>query len=156
MDSGTNGRDNAEHLDRDLSLQEATRLYDVSLRTLRNRVRCGEIPAYKTRGPWGQEWRVNGRTLEAAEFPRRPVVLGTDDDDPRVAALEQELATLRRVVVAERQRADRADSELGYAMLECGRLRSALAKALRDDDEHVDGSPRTSAPPRISPVPRQA
>src|SRR4051794_8179236 len=113
MDSGTNGRDNAEHLDRDLSLQEATRLYDVSLRTLRHRVRCGEIPAYKTRGPWGQEWRVNGRTLEAAEFPRRPVVLGTDDDDPRVAALEQELATLRRVVVAERQRADRADSELG-------------------------------------------
>ena len=155
MDSGEVGTDIVEHLDRDLSLQEATRLYDVSLRTLRNRVRCGEIPAYKTRGPWGQEWRVNGRTLEACEFPRRPVVLGTVDDDPRVTALEAELATLRRVVVAERERADRADSELGYAMLECGRLRSALAKALRDSEESTDGSPRTSVPPQ-TPVPRQA
>jgi hypothetical protein len=155
MDSGNNGTDNAEHLDRDLSLQEATQLYEVSLRTLRNRVRCGEIPAYKTRGPWGQEWRVNGRTLEAAEYARRPVVLGTDDGDPRVAALEEELATLRRVVVAERQRADRADGELGYAMLENGRLRSALAKALRDSEQGANGSVHPPAT-HTSPVPRQA
>ena len=145
MDSGKDGTDLVEHLDRDLSLQEATRLYDVSLRALRNRVRCGEIPAYKTRGPWGQEWRVNGRTLEASGLRRRPVELGMTDSDPRVAALEAELATLRRVVVAERERGDQADRELGYAMLECGRLRSALAKALQHPEGCADGTPGTPA-----------
>jgi hypothetical protein len=144
MDSGKDGTDSAEHLDRDLSLREATRLYDVSLRTLRNRLRCGWIPAYKTHGPWGQEWRVNGRTLEASEFARRPVELGTDDGDPRVAALEAELGRLRRIVVVERERADQADRELGYAMLECGRLRSALAKALQLSQGCADGSPGPS------------
>ena len=122
-----------DDLDRDLSLKEAARLYDVSQQTLRNRVRFGRLPAYKTRGPWGHEWRINGRSLEAAGIARRPPT--KDDENPRVAALEAEVARLWRLVAAERNRADEADRELGYAMLQTGRLRSALDRALQHHEE---------------------
>ena len=93
---------------------------------------------------------MNGTVLEASGLRRRPVEVGTEDRDPRIAALEAELATLRRVVVAERERADQADRELGYAMLECGRLRSALAKTLPHMDGGADGHPGAFAGAGVS------
>lgn len=111
----------------DLSLQEAADLYEVALATLARKVRLGQVSAYKIRGPWGREWRVSRHAMEAAGYRRRPPA--AESTDPRVAALEQQVAHLRRVVAAERYRADRADRELGSVMLECGRLRSALARA---------------------------
>ena len=114
----------------DLSLQEAAALYDVSLATLRKRVRWGEILAYKARGPWGNEWRVTRRALEAFGYEPRPQTPVEDlSPDQRVTSLERELATIRRVVALEKRRADQADQELGHLMLEMGRLRSALSRA---------------------------
>lgn len=112
----------------DLSLQEAARLYEVSLTTLRRRVRRGEVRASKVRGPWGPEWRVSRRALEDLGMRARPV-LADGAEHPRIVELEREVASLRRVVAVERLRADRADQELGFAMLESGRLRAALARA---------------------------
>ncbi len=119
----------AGHETGDLSLQEAARLYDVPLRTLGNRVRWGEIDAYKTRGPWGHEWRVSTQALEAFGYQRRRVPEGTSEaaPDPRVAELERELAAAGRSVAAERHKAEEADRRLGAALLESGRLRAALA-----------------------------
>ena len=113
----------------DISLQEAARLYDVSLTTLRKRVRWGEIFAYKTRGAWGHEWRVSGPALEAYGYRRRTEDAVETPLEHRVASLEREIATLRRLVTLHRERADQADRELGEAMLESGRLRAALDAA---------------------------
>jgi hypothetical protein len=119
----------------DISLHQAARLYHVSLTTLRRRVRWGEIFAYKTRGPWGDEWRVSGPALEAYGFRRRAVTAGETPLEDRVASLEREIATLRRLVTLHRERADQADRELGAAMLECGRLQAALEAARGEVDE---------------------
>ncbi len=55
-----------------LSLKDAAEIYDLSLRTLSNRVRNGEVQAVKRRGPWGHEWRVTPEALEAFGYkPRR-------------------------------------------------------------------------------------
>jgi hypothetical protein len=117
----------------DLSLQEAAALYDVSLATLRKRVRSGQILAYKARGPWGHEWRVTRRALEAFGYQPRPSVPADElSTDERVVSLERELAAIRRVVSLEKQRADQADRELGHLMLEMGRLRTALSRAQRE------------------------
>ncbi len=129
------GRTTLDDQNCDLSLQEAAQLYDVSLRTLGNRVRWGEIDAYKARGPWGQEWRVTRKALESFGYRRREAPEPTSD--PRTAELERELAAARRAAAAERNRADEADRRLGAALLEVGRLRAALAAAL------VVPSPRT-------------
>ncbi len=114
----------------DLSLHEAAQQYDLSIRTLANRVRNGEIEAHKTRGPWGDQWRVTPRALEAFGYQRREPLSAPIEAtaDPRLADLESELATARRVAAAERNRADEADRELGEAMREIGRLRAALAR----------------------------
>lgn len=119
----------AGHESADLSLQEAARLYEVPLRTLGNRVRWGEIDAYKARGPWGYEWRVSTQALEAFGYQRRRVPDGTSEGapDPRVVELERELAAARRSVAAERHKAEEADRRLGAARLESGRLRATLA-----------------------------
>ncbi len=111
----------------DLSLQEAAQLYDVLLRTLGNRVRWGEIDAYKTRGPRGREWRVTHKALESFGYRRREAAEPTSD--PRTAELERDLAAARRAAAAERNRADEVDRRLGAALLEAGRLRAALADA---------------------------
>ena len=113
----------------DISLQEAARLYDVSLTTLRKRVRWGEIFAYKTRGAWGDEWRVSGPALEAAGYQRRTATAEETSLEHRVASLEREITTLRRLVAMHRERAEQADRELGQAMLEVGRLRAALGES---------------------------
>ena len=126
-EAGTAGR-----LGDDLSLPEAARRYDVSLRTLRTRARSGRIAAYKVRGRWGHEWRVSERSLEASGLPRRAAPPEGAASRSRVAYLEEELGAVRRALSTERFRADRANRELGQAMLECGRLRSALAGAVRD------------------------
>ncbi len=105
----------------DLSLQEAAETYDLSLRTLGNRVRCGEIEAYKTRGPWGQEWRVSRKALESFGYRPRQT---TETSSADTAGLERELEAARRAAVAERNRADQADRKLGEAMREIGRLRA--------------------------------
>ncbi len=47
-----------------ISLAEAAHQYGVSARTLCQRLRIGEIPAYKVRGVRGREWRVTPRDLE--------------------------------------------------------------------------------------------
>lgn len=125
----------AEDTAADLSLQEAARLYGVSAATLGRKARWGVVTAYKARGPWGWEWRVSRRSLEASGYRPRPAdgagPAGEADPprDPQVTELQRQIATLRRVVARERLRADRADRELGQAMLECGRLRRALARA---------------------------
>lgn len=119
----------------DISLQEAARLYDVSLATLRKRVRWGEIFAYKTRGPWGHEWRVSGPALEAYGYRRRTQSAEEPSLEVRVATLEREITTLRRQVTLHRERADQADRELGAALLECGRLQAALEAARGEDTE---------------------
>ena len=124
----------------DLSLQEAARLYGVPVATLSKRVRWGQIDAYKVRGPWGHQWRVSREALEAFGYRQVPPS-DEEPQDPRVAELEREVASLRRVLAAERVRADRADRELGQLMLESGRLRSALARARAASGEDSGGSP---------------
>ncbi len=116
--------------DLDLSLQEAARLYAVSVRTLTNRVRWGQMDAYKARGARGLEWRVSRQALETSGYQPR-VEQDRDDQerDSRMLSLERELAEARRVAAAERRRADEADRLLGHAMMECGRLRAALTAA---------------------------
>lgn len=137
----------------DLSLRDAARHYEVSVATLRRQVRSGQVPAYKVRGPWGQEWRVSHQAVGASGYAVRPVE--PDPEDPHVATLRRELGVLRRVVAVERNRADQADRELGQAMLECGRLRSALARAHTEparcpDCVRGDGATSTAAA-RASP-----
>ena len=122
----------------DLSLQEAAALYDVSLATLRKRVRAGQIIGYKTHGPWGKEWRVTPRALERFGYQPRPATRPEDlSPDQQVASLERQLAAIRRVVALEKRRADQADQELGHLMLEMGRLRTALARAQQEAAEQV-------------------
>ncbi|GAA2726527.1 helix-turn-helix domain-containing protein [Cellulomonas aerilata] len=114
----------------DLSLRDAALLYAVALRTLRTRVRCGQIPGYKVRGIRGHEWRVSRDALDISGLAARPAVTTAAGERPgRVAALELELELARLALRAESARADRADQELGFALLECGRLRAALRRA---------------------------
>ncbi len=109
-----------------LSLQEAAARYEVSLRTLGNRVRVGEIDAYKVRGAWGDEWRVSASALEAFGYQRRAKSATGAAADPQVLQLQRELDGARRAAAAERNRADEADRRLGEALMECGRLRALL------------------------------
>jgi hypothetical protein len=112
----------------DLSLHEAAALYTVSARTLAQHIRCGQLAAYKTAGATGREWRVTREALAAAYASRQqPAADGADH--PLLAQLRRELDAARRAASAERRRAEDADRRLGHALLECGRLRSALAAA---------------------------
>jgi len=117
-------------LDVFVSLHEAAQAYDTSAGALRARARAGGLRAYKVAGAHGREWRVSLRSLEAAGFATRVPVPPSGDDHPRVRELEAELTVLRRLLVAEKGRADRADQELGHALLEVGRFRSALTRAV--------------------------
>ncbi len=111
------------------SLRDAARLYDLSLSTLGRRIRNGEIEAFKSEGADRGEWRVTAKALEAFGYQRRPEPAPKDDTyDPRtIRKLERELAATRREAEAQRRRADRADRELGEALMEAARLRAALA-----------------------------
>ena len=114
----------------DLTLHDAAALYAVSARTLAQHIRCGQLPAYKTAGATGREWRVSQDDLVAAGYPLRQPPGATDaPESPRVVQLRRELEAARRAAAAERRRAEDADRRLGHALLECGRLRTALATA---------------------------
>jgi len=112
----------------DLTLQHAAALYAVSARTLAQHVRCGQLPAYKTAGATGREWRVKKEALSAA-YPYRQQPGADAPEHPLVVQLRGELVAARRAAAAERRRAENADRRLGHALLECGRLRTALAAA---------------------------
>ena len=120
---------NAADPARDLSLSEAAAVYAVSARTLAQHIRCGQLPAYKTSGATGRQWRVTRDALEAAGYPHRAAPVAMGEEHPLVAQLRRELTAARRAAAAERGRAEDADRRLGHAMLECGRLRAALAAA---------------------------
>lgn len=111
----------------DLSLHEAATIYAVSARTLAHHIRCGQLPAYKTAGATGREWRVTREAMSAYPYRQQPETDAAED--PLVAQLRRELDAARRAAAAERRRAEDADRRLGHALLECGRLRSALAAA---------------------------
>ncbi len=116
-----------------LSLKDAAEAFDLSLRTLSNRVRNGEIPAFKRRGPWGDEWRVTAEALEQFGYKRRLSGHASDGaSQPQVARLQRDLAAAHRALAAERNRADEADRMLGAAMREVGRLRAALQRSRND------------------------
>ncbi len=113
----------------DLSLQDAARLYDVTLGALRRRVTLGEVAAYKDQGVRGGEWRVTASALTQAGYKLR-ATQGTKDKGAQV-----EVRRLTEALVAERARSTRLDGELGYALLTIGRLRGRLQEAGIDPDE---------------------
>jgi hypothetical protein len=111
-----------------LSLPEAAQRYGLSLRALSQRVRTGEIPAYKVRGLRGREWRVLPEELEQCGYTARA------EPPPSAAsaelvALQQHIRTLEGQLAAERRRSATLDQHLGEALLECGRLRAQAAAA---------------------------
>lgn len=114
-------------LDVFVSLREASQAYDISVAALRSRIGFGELRAYKVAGRNGHEWRVSLRSLKAAGYAPRLPAQTSRSDSARVRELEAELAAVRRRAAAEQRRADRADQELGYALLELGRLRSSTS-----------------------------
>ena len=125
MDSDPHDAD-ATDLACDLSLHEAAAIYAVSARTLAQHIRCGQLSAYKTAGATGREWRVTRGALSAAYALRQP---SEPLEHPLVQQLRRDLAAARRAAAAERRRAEDADRRLGHALLECGRLRTALNAA---------------------------
>ena len=112
----------------DLTLHDAAALYAVSARTLAQHIRRGQLDAYKTAGATGREWRVTTEALSAA-YPNRQQPDADAPEHPVVVQLRRELDAARRATAAERRRAEDADRRLGHALLECGRLRTALAAA---------------------------
>ncbi len=114
----------------DLSLQEAARLYDLSLPTLGRRIRNGEIEAYKSEGGHRGEWRVSAKALEDFGYKRRSQPAPPKDETQpsrEIRRLEREVSAARREAAAQRRKAEHADRELGAAQMEVGRLRAALA-----------------------------
>jgi hypothetical protein len=114
----------------DLTLRDAAELYDVTVKTLAQHLRCGQLVGFKSRGAAGREWRVTREALDDAGYRPRPqtACVGAWGGD-ELAALRQELAATKRAASTERRRADDLDRRLGHALLECGRLRTALAAA---------------------------
>jgi hypothetical protein len=110
----------------DLSLREAAVLYPIALRTLRTKVSRGEIPGYPVMGLRGRERRVPRPTLDNLGLRPRPCGPKVSAPQVSTAELERELAQAQRMARMERNRAGEADRELGYALLQCGRLRAAV------------------------------
>ncbi len=133
-------------LDVFVPLHEAAHTYDTTVAALRARARRGALRAYKVGGPHGREWRVSLRSLQTGGYGLRPVA---PSPEARAQELEQQMSGLRRRLDHERRRADRADQELGLALLEAGRLRAALARAT------AAGADATGEPPEhpTGPVP---
>lgn len=133
MDSAPHSHGPAEPVG-DLTLAEAAEQYAVSARTLALHIRCGQLPAYKTGGATGRQWRVTRDALDGAGYPPRTAPTVTGPEHPLVVQLRRELAAAHRAATAERRRAEDADRRLGHVMLECGRLRAALAAATGGKD----------------------
>lgn len=118
------------HAPVDLTLREAAELYQVTVKTLAHHLRCGQLLGHKTGGATGREWRVTRGALDDAGYRARAD--GAAEGSPaaeEVARLREDLRAARRAVSAERRRADDLDRRLGHALLECGRLRTALTLA---------------------------
>ena len=109
-----------------LSIAQATDRYQVSARTLRQRIARGDVDgAHKVRGPHGREWRLPVGSLEALGYERRdwqtaPPGEQTDRLRRMVRALGDELAFAR-------QRVATLDRELGFAQMQLAKLRGELA-----------------------------
>lgn len=156
-----------------LSLQEAARLYDLSLPTLARRIRNGEIEAYKSEGENRGEWRVSAKALDAFGYKRRVQPAEEESADTlearKLRQLQRELAAARREADLQRKRAEQKDRELGEALMLVGRLRAALAAETSrrvhaeinqsHDEEHL-GAPAVPEPggraacPALRRVPR--
>jgi predicted DNA-binding transcriptional regulator YafY len=120
----------------DLTLREAAELYDVTVKTLVQHLRCGQLVGYKSRGAAGREWRVTRDALDDAGYRLRAQAAGAAlSEGNELAQLRQQLDTAKRTASAERRRADDLDRRLGHALLECARLRAALAAATGEQDE---------------------
>ena len=115
----------------DLSLQEAARLYDLSLTTLSRRLRNGEIEAYRSEGPQRGEWRVSATALEAFGYRRRADAEPAPKENlagaKKINKLEREVLAARRAAAAERGRSDQLGGQLEQALTEVAQLRAALA-----------------------------
>ncbi len=121
------------HSEEDLSLAQAAERYQVSIRTLGQRVRLGEIAAHKNRGPWGQEWRIKPKAMEA--FGYHPPTADTSAEPSQIADPSRLMATvdaLTRAVAAERNRADQANKRLAEALDELTALGAERARERRD------------------------
>ena len=104
----------------DLTVAEAARLFDVSLKNLRRRISLGEIPGYQQRGVRGPVWMVSVEAMERAGYARRVVDLTAGE------SAEAQVVWLRRELEAERARSAELNRRLGYALLTTGRLRGRL------------------------------
>lgn len=131
-----------------LSLDDAVRIYGVSMSTLRRRLRTDAIPgAYKVPGPKGDEWRIPKGALEQVGF--QPIPEPVDNraprpvDAPARSAAGDELArtldalqgvlqrfdtTQRQLTAAEEDRG-RAEREREEARVEAAELRGRLEAA---------------------------
>ncbi len=109
----------------ELTLRQAADLKRVTVKTLSLRPRCGQLAGYELRGASGREWRVTMNAMDVAGYARRDEDAG--DHGEEFVRLRQEVTIPRRAAAADRRRADDLDRRLGHALLECGRLRSALA-----------------------------
>ena len=119
----------------DLTLREAAELYEVTVKTLSQHLRCGQLAGHKARGAAGREWRVTREALDEAGYrPRATTGDDTVTEADELVRLRQELAVARRAASAERRRADDLDRRLGHVLLECGHLRAALAAAAGQDE----------------------
>lgn len=129
-----------------LSLREAAANYPIALRTLRTKVSRGEIRGYKVRGLRGREWRVTLRALEDVGLqPRSGRPEGTAHQGLAPAA-ERELAEAWRIARIERSRAAAADRELGYALMETGRLKAVVAALERRLAAPLHDAPAANPP----------
>ncbi len=112
----------------ELTLREAADSYKVTVKTLSLHLRCGSLLGHKSGGASGREWRVTTDALDAAGYVRREEdTADVTGFGAELVRLRQGLTLARRSAAAERRRADDLDRRLGHALLECGRLRSALA-----------------------------
>ena len=119
----------------DLTLREAAELYDVTVKTLAQQLRCGQLIGHKARGAAGREWRVTREALDEAGYrPRDEAGAPGSLESEEPARLRQELGAAKRAASAERRRADDLDRRLGHALLECGRLRAALAAVVGEQE----------------------
>jgi hypothetical protein len=122
----------------DLTLRDAAALYDVTVKTLAQHLRCGQLVGYKSRCVTGREWRVTREALDDAGYrPRAQAADAGRSEGDELVRLRQELAAAKRAAAAERRRADDLDRRLGHALLECGHLRGALA-AVTGEREHAE------------------
>ena len=109
-----------------MSISEAARRYKVSQRTLQGRIRLGEIPGHKVRGPHGIEWRVEAADMEAFGYrPSEQHQHTAPDHRDDVEHLRKTIARLTRDVAYRRRQADEAHRQLGAATREIAILRAA-------------------------------